>query len=711
MATNLVCPECCKSLKTATPVSPGKKVKCPQCETVFTVPPTDKPASPIRSKDRPFPSAATRRQPDDEGEDRASSSRRDRDRDVAGRRSPRGTRRDDDWDDDDDDADGDFERRKPSKSKTKQRGSGLLIGLIAGGAGLVLVLFLLTALVWPGFLRSSAAPSGQAAVPSPTASTPQPGVVAAANPAADPQANPGAQPGGKLPAAFPAAPNPKANPGEIPGQNPAVEPRGQDPGGAAPGKAAVGQNPLPAGKLPDKLTYQFKNGETYLYAVTIVASPASSTETNSGHVELTVKSSDANAIRIAPSVNLAKKSVSKTLGFPRSLGPPRIGPPTLAARQLTIDRFGKTLAVSGDTGLPYLLGDATDFAIEPLSPQGDRRWGRATNLNIVEGKQAFTKFGPKTATNTTAREVVTCEIVGSTGSVVRINKKFELKTSAQAGQGAPRFQLEGQGEIAFDAALGAIKSCEYKATLTLSEDNITLRVPMTISYRLLDAAQTAAHKKEREERIAKAIAKAKQAATARNISDAEIGKVIEDVKSGDEATFRTAADRLARSLPLEGRREEVAAALEPFLQDRDSNRRQWAARALKVWGTAKNVPALVKALTDPDGSTCVLAIETLGILKDSRGAEGVAQFLPKFAFRGHASMSLKAMGGAVAEKAVLPMLQNKDLGARVEACRILAEIGGKDALAALQAVRGDSNRQVAIEAERAIKTLQARAGR
>src|SRR5258707_469994 len=35
-ATKLSCPECGTVLRPAKPVAPGKKVKCPRCETVFT---------------------------------------------------------------------------------------------------------------------------------------------------------------------------------------------------------------------------------------------------------------------------------------------------------------------------------------------------------------------------------------------------------------------------------------------------------------------------------------------------------------------------------------------------------------------------------------------------------------------------------------------------------------------------------------------------
>ena len=67
----------------------------------------------------------------------------------------------------------------------------------------------------------------------------------------------------------------------------------------------------------------------------------------------------------------------------------------------------------------------------------------------------------------------------------------------------------------------------------------------------------------------------------------------------------------------------------------------------------------------------------------------------------------KAMG-PVAEKPVAPLLKHQDWTVRLEAARVLGEIGTKESLAALQAVVADSNRLVAMEAGKAIKAIEGR---
>ncbi len=660
-ATTVLCPECNRALKIAGPLPAGKRIRCPECSAVFAPgDQTEKKAAPVRPKNEtPPPPVPVARVVDDDNADadRRPSRRRARDDDDMPARPRRRAAVDDD-----DDRDDDYEDRprRSSRSKKPPQHTGLVIGLIGGGVGLLLAVFVLTALVWPGFLRSAGAPAAGQAVKK------------------------AALPGGNPPAGIPAEQKPGPDPGA---QNPAARP-------------------------PVRLTYQFKPGETYVYAVTIVADRDDATETYKGHVQLAVKSADGNVIRMTPGADLPRKVKNKrpAIGGP-PIGPPPLpplGPPMIGARELAIDLSGKQLSSSGDAPLPYLLGNATDLAIEPLSPLGENRWERGTDVTIREIKRLFpfAPLGPRSESNSTAREVVTCELAGAAGPVVRIKKKFELKT-IQADQGAPRIQLEGQGEIAFDTAVGAVKSCDYQGTLTLSEKNVTVRVPLTISYRLLDAVETASYKKEQEERRAKILEAAKHAAAAKPITDAEITKALADLKSSNLAIFRAATDRLARSIPVEARRDEVAGALEALLEERDGNRRADAAKALKAWATPKNIPALIKLLNDDNLLARHAALEGLGRVKDARGAEAVAPLLSDIRVRLQAVAALKAMG-SLAQKPVLAVLKHREWSARIEACKVLADIGTKDVLPGLQAALADSNRLVGIEAQKAIKAIEGR---
>jgi len=173
MAAALSCPKCKKTLRTANPLPAGKKVKCPSCEAVFTVPepkaaptaetaikkpakspaapppPVKKPAAPAaKTKPTkptpptpkakpPAPPAKSPRRPQPEPEDELE----DQDEDTGF--------------DDDDDQD---ERPARRGKKASAKGGGSMLFILAGAGVAVLALVAVGAFVWPGFLLSPTSP-------------------------------------------------------------------------------------------------------------------------------------------------------------------------------------------------------------------------------------------------------------------------------------------------------------------------------------------------------------------------------------------------------------------------------------------------------------------------------------------------------------------------------------------------------------------------
>jgi HEAT repeat protein len=95
-------------------------------------------------------------------------------------------------------------------------------------------------------------------------------------------------------------------------------------------------------------------------------------------------------------------------------------------------------------------------------------------------------------------------------------------------------------------------------------------------------------------------------------------------------------------------------------------------RALAVWGTAAEVPYLLRLLDDADRGVQEAAIVALGKLKDARAADMLAARL-NTAQRAVAGEALKEIGPA-AESAVREQLHSADNGARIEAIKILKVI-------------------------------------
>jgi HEAT repeat protein len=197
-----------------------------------------------------------------------------------------------------------------------------------------------------------------------------------------------------------------------------------------------------------------------------------------------------------------------------------------------------------------------------------------------------------------------------------------------------------------------------------------------------------------------------------------VADALKELQSGD-ANRQTAAAHWLQRQPVDAaRRQEVAKALEPLLDDRNGGTRVAGMRAMLIWCGPENVPALVRLLeSDPtgfDGEECrKKAIDALVKLKDPRGAPAVARNWKNPFEREWTRRSLEQLGPA-AEDAVRPYLEDRDWGVRVEACRTLKRIGTRKSLPALEETLANTRamyggyRDVADAAREAIAAVKAR---
>jgi HEAT repeat protein len=186
-----------------------------------------------------------------------------------------------------------------------------------------------------------------------------------------------------------------------------------------------------------------------------------------------------------------------------------------------------------------------------------------------------------------------------------------------------------------------------------------------------------------------------------------------DLKSPEKESRINCAEWLASQAPVEASRKAVGSALETLLTDMDYNVRNAGLKALRKWATKDSVPALIEVVKDDTftpwaGEARKLAMQTLGELKDERGAPIMALHLLNFFEREDAARALIAMG-PVAEKHVLAGLTNQDAVVRKLVCSILAEVGTKASLTPLKRVaRADPDQNVAGAALIAVKAINAR---
>jgi HEAT repeat protein len=190
------------------------------------------------------------------------------------------------------------------------------------------------------------------------------------------------------------------------------------------------------------------------------------------------------------------------------------------------------------------------------------------------------------------------------------------------------------------------------------------------------------------------------------LNDATAAEAVAALQSPDASVRRETAERLASTVP-DPRRREIARALRPLLIEEDMLTRLFAARALGKWGNADDVPALANATTDDWPKVRFEAIEALGHIKGRAAAAALVQRLAVQLDRPKATQALKAIGPE-AEPLVLPLLQDRDNAVRLEACRILGDLGSANSIPALEKAMQDSSLFVAGAARDALQAVQAR---
>ncbi|MFZ9793686.1 MAG: HEAT repeat domain-containing protein, partial [Gemmataceae bacterium] len=271
-----------------------------------------------------------------------------------------------------------------------------------------------------------------------------------------------------------------------------------------------------------------------------------------------------------------------------------------------------------------------------------------------------------------AREKVSYEIIQGTADSVKIKKRYQLVTDDKV-KGKPRREMQGEGEQTFDPKQGVFRSQAISYELNLNDENITLTIPITVSYRLLSTEEGIAKLKQIEESRQKAAENLKKMQEPLQVTKDDLKGLLEQIKTTNKSQARAAIDKLARATP-EGDKEEVCKALLQALQSGDHFTKISAAKALAVWGTSTAGSALLQEIKGKDVFVRKAALEAIGKLNLKEAPLAVAPLLIEHATRGDAVNALKAMG-PMAEEAVLPYLDDRDAFVQMEACKVLEAIG------------------------------------
>jgi hypothetical protein len=387
-------------------------------------------------------------------------------------------------------------------------------------------------------------------------------------------------------------------------------------------------------------------------------------------------------------------------GFPGFPSRPSFGP--AAPETITIDRQGKVLLSKPPRHLPFLLGDLETLVIEELPADASPSWQKLRHVVWVEmggASRPFGPFGPNATAEWPAEAQSDYAVIASQGEAVRIQKTCTSHT-AQEGDAPARCKMSGSGEFTFDLKAGLISTMSMKCQVNDTQQNVSLSVPVTLTCRLLTAAELADHQKRQQE----ARAAAEKENMPKPLEQGQREKLLADLASRDTGRMKAAAERLGKAV-VDDDPGPVAKALIPLLGQTDQWVQRAAAKALAIWAAPEAEDALVGASASEDLWVRASAIEALGKFKTEKAAQAVAAQM--YRNRGEASKSLKAMG-SVAETAAIGCLMDRDGWVRREACQVLAEIGGKASLDILRPFAEGAVYFEQVEAKRAIQLIEGR---
>jgi serine/threonine protein kinase len=192
--------------------------------------------------------------------------------------------------------------------------------------------------------------------------------------------------------------------------------------------------------------------------------------------------------------------------------------------------------------------------------------------------------------------------------------------------------------------------------------------------------------------------------------DVYFEKTLADLDNPEYWTRKAALERMADMKP-NNRRAEAARKLVPLTQVDEVFIRQAAIKALGAWGSEKEVPTLILALTHKDPSTRREALKVIGRFRDPRTLEPVIHCFREPSTRREAGDTLREMG-RMAEPDVLALLKGPTEPGNVflkkDAILVLTDIGTEASEEKLKTIAASGDFHLSGPAEKAVAAVEGR---
>lgn len=261
---------------------------------------------------------------------------------------------------------------------------------------------------------------------------------------------------------------------------------------------------------------------------------------------------------------------------------------TPTSNAVTVSAKGETLALQGESHLPFLLGHLSLLPFEPLPGEGQTQWSAQGTTAIVSNNTPndWPAFGPFAGQNNrdlrVAKTKQTYRIISEDDRQTAIEKTYELLLSP--AQEDATLQLSGTGTWIFDKTENMPLSMDFRYDLTIQLSGLTVKAPLTLKYKRLTSQEIAERQAASEKREAesKRLAEQRKREAEREVTEEEKQKWLAGLRSDkDFDRVRTLNELAGRTPPR--RDPEIVAAIEAFLDEPNRAVSMSAQRALKKW--------------------------------------------------------------------------------------------------------------------------------
>ena len=381
----------------------------------------------------------------------------------------------------------------------------------------------------------------------------------------------------------------------------------------------------------EPLRYVLTDGQKFSYEVSIEvdAPDAKTSYTGLIHYTVTKGGSDQSVVSYRGGLKESKQLKQSARGnspfgfpgrFPRGFpGPPPMASPfsrptfagkTQTTNTLTISSRGETLAMTGDSQLPYLLGHLSMIPFEMLPKDEQQQWNSDSGISITQESDSrrnrfgpFGRFGPFDGGNQSNRqaggEMSSYRITGRRDNLVTVSKTYKLSTPKTDGKST--FEMAGKGTWTFDRVKHVPHACDMKFTLTVKSDNTTTTIPISMKYDRISGLKLAAMEAEAKRKVEEAARKKAEAKAAAEapLTDVEKEIALEELGSGDAVRVYETLKILAEK-SLENPDPQITAEIERYLTSPDKKVAAEAHRAMMKWSPVyATQKSLAKAYQGP----------------------------------------------------------------------------------------------------------------